>query len=161
MSNSCLTLRNQDDLVVRYEEKNEPYLAYLNRVAEQSCQAGIFLMSGEIVLQTAQWDILHDQLESLTACLDGCRRKHSQNDKFINRQCASLRYQAHLLLGRCPCIGRCFRGRAPSGCLSHVRGWCSAPPGSRALGTSLPPSHPSYLLEGRNGTAPPFQSVPV
>lgn len=97
-------LRNQDDLVVRYEEKNEPYLAYLNRVAEQSCQAGIFLMSGEIVLQTAQWDILHDQLESLTACLDGCRRNHSQNDKFINRQCASLRYQAHLLLGRCPCI---------------------------------------------------------
>lgn len=92
MSNgdSCLTLKNQDDLVICYEAKNQPYLAYLNRVAEQSYQAGVFLMSGEIVLQAAQWNILHDQLESLTACLDGCRCKHSQNDKFINRHYASI-----------------------------------------------------------------------
>lgn len=47
--------------------KANPYLADLNRVAEESSQTGVFLMPGEIVLQTAQWNILHDQLVRLTA----------------------------------------------------------------------------------------------
>ena len=84
------------------------------------------------------------------------------SQRQIHQQISCFRTRgANLLLGRCPCIWRCFRGRAPSGCRSHVRGWCSAPPDSRASGTSLPPTPPSCPLEGRTGTAPPFQSVPA
>lgn len=63
---NCSTLKNQEG-ITRSEKKNKPYFADLDRVAEQSSQTGVFLMPGEIVLQTAQWNILHDQLEHLTA----------------------------------------------------------------------------------------------
>ena len=44
------------------------YLADLDRVAEQGAEARLALVSGEILLQTAQWKVLHDQLNGLTTC---------------------------------------------------------------------------------------------
>ena len=70
-------------------------------------------------------------------------------------------FSNYLLPGKCPCIWQYFHGRVPSGCLSHATGWCSAPPGSRALVTSPPPTRLFYPPGGHNDTAPPYQSGPA
>lgn len=41
------------------------YLAYLGSVAEQGAEAGLAFVSGQVVLQTPQWKILHDQFNGL------------------------------------------------------------------------------------------------
>lgn len=51
----------------KLEEKRR-YLAYLGGVAEQGAQAGPALVSGQILLQTAHWKVLHDQLNGLSPC---------------------------------------------------------------------------------------------
>lgn len=69
------------------EKKTNRYLADLNRVAEESSQTGVFLMPGEIVLQTAQWNILHDQLVRLTTYH---RFKAQTQSEWLNRRHASI-----------------------------------------------------------------------
>lgn len=62
----CAKSRRCQLLGGNYFSRWDVYLAYLDRVAEQSAEGGIFLVPGQIILQTAKWNILHDQLISLT-----------------------------------------------------------------------------------------------
>lgn len=69
------------------------YLAYLDGVAEQSAEVGIFLVPGQIILQTAKWNILHDQLISLTTYKQTHTQKQWENDSHW-----ALRHQQVLCL---------------------------------------------------------------
>lgn len=48
-----------------WRHSNLCYLAYLDWVAEQGAEVGLALVSGQILLQTAHWKVLHDQLTGL------------------------------------------------------------------------------------------------
>lgn len=69
------------------------YLAYLHGVAEQSLEAGHFLVPGEILLQAAKGDILHDQLVSPATYKQDSNtnaRKHKTKQTFLSAEIGLL-----------------------------------------------------------------------
>lgn len=76
------------------------YLAYLHRVAEQGGDADPGSVSGQILLQAAQWKILHDQLNSLTTYrfIKTCSQTLCIHDIMFETLVAGLKVNSRIYL---------------------------------------------------------------
>lgn len=61
-----ILLQKEEKWKMHNSENKLCYLAYLDRIAKQGAEGDLALVPGQVLLQTSQWKILHDQLNSLT-----------------------------------------------------------------------------------------------